>query len=252
MSGRCSSRLMTKIERGQRPRRPRAAACENGAARPGTRSPAGACPGPAAIRPNSVRAPVATTTPAPLPALTTVPIKAHEVSSASGGPGAGPARCAFVDRQRLAGQHRLVALQAGRRRAAAGRPGRRRRGAADDVAGDQLGDVDRAGAPSRTHERGVAHLAVQRLGGPLGAVLVDEPQPDAAARITPMMTASVRSPTANEDSAAATSNTSSGLRSRREHRQGRALWLGRHWDRPEPAARVRRRPRGRRGCSANA
>ena len=48
---------------------------------------------PAAILPNSVRAPVATTTPLPLPACTTVPISAHPLSSASAVPaGVGPTR----------------------------------------------------------------------------------------------------------------------------------------------------------------
>jgi len=49
---------------------------------------------PAAILPNSVRAPVATTTPRALPAWTTVPISAHPDSSARGVP-AGTALVAF-------------------------------------------------------------------------------------------------------------------------------------------------------------
>ena len=55
--------------RGQRRRRRTRAAARSGAARAGTRCRAGGCPGPAAILPNSVRGPVATTTPRPDPGV---------------------------------------------------------------------------------------------------------------------------------------------------------------------------------------
>ena len=132
---------------------------------------------PAAILPNSVRAPVATTTPRPLPACTTVPISAHPDSSASGVPcrhGAG----VLVDGQRLAGQHRLVALQAGDLE----QPEVGRDDVAepqlDQVAGHQGGDVHRGRPPVADDHRLVVDLGVQRLGGLLGPVLVDEAEPD--------------------------------------------------------------------------
>ena len=47
-----------------------------------------------------------------------------------------------------------------------------------DVAGHQVGDVDRAPAAVADDDGLVVDLVVQRLGGLLGPVLVDEPEPD--------------------------------------------------------------------------
>ena len=88
---------------------------------------------------------------------------------------------ALLRRQGLAGEHRLVAFQAvGVQQAQV-----RRHDVADgqphDVARHELGDVDRHRLAVAHRERRVAQLGVQRLDGQLGAVLVEEPQPDAQA-----------------------------------------------------------------------
>ena len=85
---------------------------------------------------------------------------------------------ALVDRQRLAGQHRLVAFEAGDLE----QPNVGRDDVAepqlDDVAGHQRGDVHRRRPPVTDHHCLVVDLRVQRLGGLLGPVLIDEPEPD--------------------------------------------------------------------------
>ena len=84
----------------------------------------------------------------------------------------------LVDRQRLAGQHRLVAFQTGHRQ----QPDVGRDDAAqaqlDQVTGDQAGDIDLDRVAVAHHHGLVADLRMQRLGGLLGPVLVDETQPD--------------------------------------------------------------------------
>jgi hypothetical protein len=62
-------------------------------------------------------------------------------------------------------------------------------------------------------KRGVTQLGVQRLDRQLGAILVENPSPTLIKMIAKMIAALVRSPTANDVSAAATSKISSGLRS---------------------------------------
>ena len=135
-------------------------------------------PSPAAIRPNSVRGPVATTTPRPLPA---VHDRAHQRAAGQLGqrrPG-GDRRRFLVDRQRLTGQHRLVALQAvhvasSRRSAGTISPSH----SSTTSPGTRSVTSTGAARPSRTTTAWCADLRVQRLGRPLGPVLVGEAEPD--------------------------------------------------------------------------
>ena len=132
---------------------------------------------PAAMLPNSVRAPMATTTPRALPAWTTVPISAHPDSSASGVP-AGTATGGLFDGQRFAGEHGFVAFQAGDFQ----QPNVGRDDVAQfqlhDVAGHERDDVHGDGLAVAHHDRLMSDLGVQRLGRLLRPVLVDEPEPD--------------------------------------------------------------------------
>ena len=107
-------------------------------------------------------------------------MNAHEASPAAT---PAPDRIALLlRRQRLAGEHGLVAFQplglqqpqVGRHDVADGEP--------HDVAGHQLGDVDRWRLAVAHGQGGVAQLRVQRLDRPLGAVLVEEPESDARGR----------------------------------------------------------------------
>jgi hypothetical protein len=90
-TGLCSATLMTKIAPVSAPAT-WTSSIENFRS-PTWNSVSGCCcPRPTAIRPNSASPPVATTTPVPDPARTTVPISAQELSSASGVPApTGPA-----------------------------------------------------------------------------------------------------------------------------------------------------------------
>ena len=121
---------------------------------------------------------MAYTTPIPSPALTMVPMNARSVesaSAASAGTGCGD----FSEADRLAGQDAFVAFQAGDLdQSHVGGYGFAQR-QPDDVAGDQIGDVDLDEVPVAAHHRGVAHPRMQRRGRPFGAVLVDEAQADA-------------------------------------------------------------------------
>lgn len=84
----------------------------------------------------------------------------------------------LVHRQRLAGEHRLVAGEPGDLQ----QPDVGRDDVAqmqvDDVAGHEVGDVDRGRAAVADHGGLVPDLVMKGLGGLLGAVFVDEPEPD--------------------------------------------------------------------------
>ena len=170
MNGRCSTMLMTKIEavstpatrtrRNENPRSPTWKAVS-----------AGRSPSPAAIRPKPVCMPVPTTTPFALPSRTIVPISAHE-------PEPCPPRRPSSHRERLAGEHGLVALELGGvEQADVGRDDVADR-EVHDVAGHQRGHVDALGCAVPHHERGVADLRVQRLDRLLGPELVHEAEAD--------------------------------------------------------------------------
>src|SRR6266536_3268523 len=87
----------------------------------------------------------------------------------------------LTGRRRLAGQHRLLAFQTvrfkepqiGRNDVAHPQP--------NDVAGHEPDDIDLLHLPVTVDERPPADLRVQRLDGLLGAVLIDEAEPDAEA-----------------------------------------------------------------------
>jgi TOTE conflict system, Archaeo-Eukaryotic Primase domain len=104
--------------------------------------------------------------------------RAHQRAAAQVGQrGAGDDRHrGLLGRQRLAGEHRLLALQLG----GGQQPQVGRHDLAelhvDHVAGDQVGDVHGAGVPVADHQAAVADTGVQRLGSLLRAVLVAEPQ----------------------------------------------------------------------------
>ena len=136
---------------------------------------------PAAILPNSVRGPVATTTPTPLPALTTVPISAQPASSASGVP-AGTASTDLSTGSdspvRTDSSHSSPVTfeqpQIGRDDVA--------QAELHDIARDEVGDVHCRRLPIADGDRFVVDLVVQRLGGFLGPVFVGETEPDRQAR----------------------------------------------------------------------
>lgn len=83
----------------------------------------------------------------------------------------------FLRRERLACQHRFVALQSlrlqqpqiGGHHVADLDP--------DDIAGHQLGHVDALDFPVAHDKRRVPQLRMQRLDCSLGAVLIEEPEP---------------------------------------------------------------------------
>ena len=119
--------------------------------------------------------PVRTTTPRAEPSRTIVPISAHDslvVDRIRG----------LLDRHRLAGEHRLVALELDRLE----QPHVGRHDVADrqlhDVARYELDDVDALRHAVAHDERGVPDLRVQRLDRLLGSELVHEPEPDRQAR----------------------------------------------------------------------
>ncbi len=177
MSGREKATLITKIEtvrtpatftsRREKPRRPTWKAVS-----------AWRSESPAAMPPNAVALPVATTTPRP-GAL--VHDGAHE-----GARRQVERRVARLgdrgrlrDRQRLAGQDGLVAfeLRGLDQPEVGGHDVADAQG--DDVARDERCDVDAALLPVAPDERLVVDVAVQRRDGVRRAVLVDEPEPDA-------------------------------------------------------------------------
>ena len=114
---------------------------------------------PAAILRNSVREPVETTTPRPLPASTTVPIDAQPVDSAKAVPAAttsvflstGSDSPVSTDSSQLKPVTEIIRMSAGTTS-----PSRR----SIQVSGDQVGDIDHAGFPVAGHDRLVVDLAV--------------------------------------------------------------------------------------------
>ena len=87
-------------------------------------------------------------------------------------------RDALGGRGALPGQDALVALEARRRQQAQIGGDHSSHGQSHDVARHELGDVDLVGrAPTHDHDD-MADRRMQRLGGPFGAVLIDETQPD--------------------------------------------------------------------------
>ena len=171
--------------RGQH-RRPRGpAARRTGAARPGTRSRAGARP----TRRRSCRtrspSPVATTTPR---ASTAVHDGAHERARPQVVQRRGhqhrigrASRPASIHPSAPTSSHSSCAASSSRRSAGTTSPTR----SAHDVAGHEVDDIDECRTPIAAHGRLVADLRVQRLDGLLGAVLVDEPEPDRQRRRSP-------------------------------------------------------------------
>ena len=131
-----------------------------------------------AIAPNAVREPVRTTTPRPPPPLTSVPMNAHEPQIQ----GRVPRRLSLgrlLGRPRLAGQHRLVALELVHLE----QPQIGRNHIADpqmhDITRNQLchGDLGRSAVAV---DRGkMLDLGMQLLDRLLRAVLVEEAQTDA-------------------------------------------------------------------------
>ncbi len=133
-----------------------------------------------AIAPNSVRPPVRTTTPSPLPSRTTVPMNAHEARSREdSGAAMGSLRFSAGSDSPVstASSHSSPSACSRRRSAGTTSPTASR----TTSPGHELGDVDRRGLAVAHRQRGVAQLGVQRLDRQLGAVLVEEPQPDAEA-----------------------------------------------------------------------
>ena len=153
-------------------------------------------PSPAAILPNSVRGPVATTTPRPLPACTTVPISAQPVSSASARAGRRPGRVSLST-----GSDSPVSTDSSHSRpVAVEQPEVGRDDVAepqlDEVAGHQVGHVDRGGArPSRMTTVSWWIWSCSASAAFSARYSLTKPSPTDSATITPMMTASLRSPT---------------------------------------------------------
>ena len=219
-------------------RRPRRAASRTCAARPGTRSRAGCCPRPGGDpaelgvgrrwRPRRR---------CPMPACTTVPISAQLVSSASGVPGGDRRRRTSPTGQRLAGQHRLVALQPGDGQQPQVGRDHLAQLQVDHVAGHQLGHVDRARVPVAQHHAAVADLECSASAVFAALYSLTNPRPTEAARITPMITASLRWPTKHDASAAPSSSPSSGERSWCQSTASAAPGARtRRWGRTAPAA----------------
>ena len=173
MNGRCSNMLMTKIDtvstpatRTRRNENLLQADLERGlasAARRGRRR----------SRRTGVPCPCARRRRPRNPPCTIVPMSAHEPAPCSTGVGR------LLDRHRLPGEHRLVALElgdveqadVGRDDVADARGARRRRARASTTS-------TRCGRAVADDERGLADLRVQRLDRLLGSVLVDEAEPD--------------------------------------------------------------------------
>ena len=78
----------------------------------------------------------------------------------------------------------------------------------------------------------MADARMQRLRGLLGAVLVDEAEPTEASKITPMITASLRSPMKNDAQAVTASRISNRARLPSQHRK-RPRAVRAHRVRPE-------------------
>ncbi len=138
MKGRCSNRLITKIETVSTPAT-RTRRYENFFSPTWNAVSECRSPRPTAIAPNCVPDPVRTTTPTAEPSLTIVPMSPHDATPSV------DRRDPLLDRHRLARQHGFVALELGDlEQAHVGRddvadP------QADDVAGNELHDVDRSG-----------------------------------------------------------------------------------------------------------
>ena len=116
----------------------------------------------------------------PLPDWTTVPMKAQDGQVGQGGPGG--------HRRRVLRRPAATRRSGCSRRTAGPSPSSSRRSAGTIAPsascttspGHQVGDVDLVpAAPVAEHDGAVGDPRVQRLGGPLGAVLVDEAQADA-------------------------------------------------------------------------
>ena len=172
MNGRCSSRLITKIDTVSTPAT-RTSRNENFRSPTWNAVSAGRSPSPAAMRPNAVCMPVRTTTP---PRRALAHDRSHQRARLRR---ARPAIGGLLDRHRLAGEHRLVALELGRLEqpdvggddVADRRAARRRRERASTTS-------TRCGRAVADDERGVPDLRVQRRDRLLGPVLVHEAEPD--------------------------------------------------------------------------
>ena len=113
-------------------------------------------------------------------ALAAVHDRAHERAGGQIERGvAAPGRGRLRSRRRLARQDRLVALEAIRREQPQVRGHDVSHPEAHDVAGHERDDVDLLRLPVALDEGGAADLRVERLDRLLGAVLVDEAEPDA-------------------------------------------------------------------------
>lgn len=162
--------------------------------------------------PNEVDVPVPTTTAWPKPACTTVPIRAQSVSSLNAAP-AGTGRVSLVagidSPVRIDSSHSSSAVASSRTSAGTMSPSRRSMtspGTSDVTGTASVRPLRMASARCEIWECRASAARAARYS-------LTKPSPTDSATITSMITASLRSPTKNDVSAAASSRASSGDRS---------------------------------------
>lgn len=180
-------------------------------------------PSPSAIRPNSARPPVATTTPVALPPCTTVPISAQEVSSASAAPAAtgSGALSAGADSPVRTLSSQANAVHASRRRSAGTTCPSVRRTTSPGTSSVTSTSV---AAPSRTTTAVCRTRECRACAAFSARYSLTKPSATLSTRIPAMMTAPVRSPKKYETPAVTASRISRALRSCRPRTARTRTW----------------------------